>query len=246
MSYTPKTVSELGKDDYRVFFEKDGTRVSPFHDIPLCADEAKGIFNMVVEIPRNTTAKLEVNKAEPFNPIKQDVKDGKLRYVEYQGGYIWNYGAFPQTWEDTNHVHPDTQAKGDNDPLDVCEIGSAVGTIGQIKQVKVLGTIALIDEGETDWKIIAIDVNDPLAAKLNDINDVEKEIPNLLTKTHDWFRDYKTIVGKPQNKFAYDGQYKNREFALNVIKENNEFWKKLVSGASESKGISLESATKGQ
>ena len=34
-------------------------------------------------------------------------------------------------------------------------------------QVKVLGVIALIDEGETDWKILAINTNDPLAEKLN-------------------------------------------------------------------------------
>lgn len=27
----------------------------------------------------------------------------------------------------------------------------------------------MIDEGETDWKILAIDVNDELAPKLNDI-----------------------------------------------------------------------------
>jgi inorganic pyrophosphatase len=37
-----------------------GHVVSPFHDIPLFADEAKGIVNMVVEIPRWTNAKLEV------------------------------------------------------------------------------------------------------------------------------------------------------------------------------------------
>jgi inorganic pyrophosphatase len=39
---------------------------------------------------------------------------------------------------------------GDNDPLDVCEIGEAVAYPGQVKQVKVLGTMALLDEGETD------------------------------------------------------------------------------------------------
>ena len=27
--------------------------------------------------------------------------------------------------------------------------------------------MALIDEGETDWKVIAIDINDPLAEKMN-------------------------------------------------------------------------------
>lgn len=27
--------------------------------------------------------------------------------------------------------------------------------------------MALLDEGETDWKLIAIDIRDPMAAKLN-------------------------------------------------------------------------------
>lgn len=34
-----------------------------------------------------------------LNPIKQDVKKGKLRYVANvfpHKGYIWNYGAIPQ------------------------------------------------------------------------------------------------------------------------------------------------------
>ena len=84
-------------------------------------------------------------------------------------GYLWNYGAFPQTWEDPNVTHPETKHNGDNDPLDVCEIGELVGKPGEVKQVKVLGVMALLDEGETDWKIIVIDVNDPLAPRLNDI-----------------------------------------------------------------------------
>lgn len=33
--------------------------------------------------------------------------------------------------------------------------------------MKVLGILAMIDEGETDWKVIAIDVNDPEAKDLN-------------------------------------------------------------------------------
>ena len=34
----------------------------------------------------------------------------------------------------------------------------------------------MIDEGQTDWKIIAIDVNDPLASKIHSIEDVEKNM----------------------------------------------------------------------
>jgi inorganic pyrophosphatase len=41
-------------------------------------------------------------------------------------------------------------------------------------QVKVIGTLALLDEGETDWKLIAIDITDPKANEVNDIGDVEK------------------------------------------------------------------------
>ena len=49
----------------------------------------------------------------------------------------------------------------------MCEVGEAVANSGDIKEVKVIGTLALIDEGETDWKIIAIDVKDPNAGKLS-------------------------------------------------------------------------------
>ena len=46
--------------EYRCYIEKDGTPVSPFHDVPLYANEQQTILNMVVEIPRWTNAKLEV------------------------------------------------------------------------------------------------------------------------------------------------------------------------------------------
>lgn len=45
---------------------------------------------------------------------------------------------------------------------------------------QVLGVMAMIDEGETDWKVIGIDVNDPLAEKINDIDDVDKHMPGQL------------------------------------------------------------------
>lgn len=105
---------------------------------------------MVVEIPRWSNAKMEICKEELLNPIKQDVKKGKLRYVNNvfpHKGYIWNYGALPQTYEDPAYVDPNTMAKGDNDPIDVCEIGNKIIPSGSIIQVKVLGILAMIDEG---------------------------------------------------------------------------------------------------
>ncbi|PWN21109.1 pyrophosphatase-domain-containing protein [Microstroma glucosiphilum] len=234
--------------EYRVYLEntKTGQPASPFHDVPLFANEEKTILNMFVEIPRWTNAKQEISKEEPFNPVKQDIKKGKLRFVRNcfpHHGYIWNYGAFPQTWEDPNHTHPDTKAKGDNDPLDVCEIGEQVAYPGQIKQVKVLGVMALLDEGETDWKIIVVDINDPLASKLNDIEDVERHLPGLIRATNEWFRIYKIPDGKPENQFAFSGEAKNKKYATEVVHECHEAWKRLITGQVDAGEVSIVNST---
>ncbi len=41
-------------------------------------------------------------------------------------------------------------------------------------KVKPLGVLAMIDDGELDWKVIAIAIDDPKAALVNDVADVEK------------------------------------------------------------------------
>jgi inorganic pyrophosphatase len=45
--------------------------------------------------------------------------------------------------------------------------------------VKPLGIIAMIDSGETDWKVISINVEDPMAHLLHDLDDVQTHCPNL-------------------------------------------------------------------
>uniref|UniRef100_M0ZTX5 inorganic diphosphatase n=1 Tax=Solanum tuberosum TaxID=4113 RepID=M0ZTX5_SOLTU len=65
--------------DYRVFFaDNSGKKISPWHDIPLHLGD--GVFNFVVEIPKESSAKMEVATDEQHTPIKQDTKKGKLRY----------------------------------------------------------------------------------------------------------------------------------------------------------------------
>lgn len=221
--------------EYRLFLEDSSTGkvVSPFHDIPMWANESEGIVNMVIEIPRWSNAKLEICKEELMNPIKQDVKKGKLRFIKNifpHHGYPWNYGAIPQTWECPDQLDQATGFKGDNDPVDAVEIGSALIDSGLVKQVKVIGAIALIDEGETDWKIMVVDIKDPLATVLNDIGDVDVHCPGLLDATRRWFRDYKVPDGKGKNAFAFNGEYRNRQFALSIIRETHEMWCQLIEG----------------
>ncbi|KAJ1931531.1 V-ATPase V0 sector subunit c'', partial [Linderina macrospora] len=182
----------VGTPTHRMYFAHSHHPISPWHDIPLTA--APQTYNMVVEVPRWSNAKLEIDTKAPFNPITQDTKKGKLRFVAdvfpYKG-YIWNYGALPQTFEDPTHVDADTGCVGDGDPVDVVEIGQAVCAQGSVHKVKVLGVVALIDGGETDWKVLAIRTDDPLAAQMNDVADVRRLMPGLIEATVDWFTNYK-------------------------------------------------------
>ncbi|RNA03616.1 inorganic pyrophosphatase isoform X1 [Brachionus plicatilis] len=253
MTYERYERGQLNTTSYRCYIKNSETNklVSPFHDIPLFANKENQVYNAVIEIPRWSNAKMEISKKEKLNPITQDVKKNKLRFVNNcfpHHGYIWNYGALPQTWEDPNVKDETTGCNGDNDPLDVCEIGSKVHQRGSVVQIKVLGALGLIDEGEADWKIICIDINDPLAAKLNDITDVETHCPGLLDSTRDWFKIYKIPTGKPANSFAENGKFFNREFAINQINHDYKLWLNLVQGGydkspEKKEGLSLENTS---
>lgn len=211
---------------YRVFFhDKSGKKISPWHDIPLQLGD--GVFNYIAEIPKESSAKMEVATEEPYTPIKQDTKKGKLRYYPYN--INWNYGLLPQTWEDPSLSNIEVEgAFGDNDPVDVVEIGERRARIGEVLKVKPLAALAMIDEGELDWKIVAISIDDPRASLVNDVEDVEKHFPGTLLAIRDWFRDYKIPDGKPANKFGLGNKAANKDYALKVIAETNESWAKLV------------------
>ena len=98
----------------------------------------------------------------------------------------------------------------------------------------------LLLQGETDWKVIAIDVTDPLAEQLQDIGDVDRLMPGFLKATVEWFKIYKMPDGKPANEFAFNAEPKNKEFAEKIIAGTHSSWQELVAGAGqEETGISM-------
>lgn len=119
-----------------------------------------------------------------------------------------------QTWESPDIKDTKTGIPGDDDPLDVCEIGDRESYCGEVKRVKPLGAFAVLDEGETDWKVVAIDVNDPLASRLSDVNDVEASFPGYLDSLKTWYRVYKVPDGKPENDIALGGKVEDRKYAI--------------------------------
>ncbi|KAG5187106.1 inorganic pyrophosphatase [Tribonema minus] len=227
VSLVPK--GAVDTQEYRVFFNDKGKDISPWHDIPLKGEGE--LYNFVCEIPKFTKAKMEIATKEPHNPIAQDIKKGALRF--YHGPIFWNYGYLPQTWEDPNVKHPELGVMGDGDPVDVVEIGSTKLPQGSLKQVRALGCLAMIDDGELDWKVIAIAKDDPLAAKLHDIKDVEEHCPGVVSGIREWFRWYKTPDDKPVNEFGFGERALDAKETADIISECNGHWKALVAGKTE-------------
>lgn len=124
-----------------------------------------------------------------------------------------------------------------------------------------LGAFAMIDDGELDWKIVAIDVNDRMAIELNDITDVDERIisgvimllfkkKNIFTVYNiicilyfvgirEWFRWYKVPSGKALNTFEFNEVCMCKAVAHEVIRECHDHWLDLVE-PEEGKVIATE------
>lgn len=235
--YSNKVINKKYCLSYRNFITKNGKVISPVNDIPYLFNN---FINVICEIPRFESAKFEISMNEPKNPIKQDIKKGKLRYYPNLfplKGSMWNYGAIPQTWENPNDNDIFTGLKGDNDPIDVIEIGSVIKSVGEVYQAKVLGAIGLIDDGETDWKVLAIDLRDKLFKKINNVDDIEKYMPGLIKQSILFFETYKTIDGKPKNTFYKQGEILSINDTFLVINHAHNSWKKMEKNETEAKFI---------
>ena len=156
--WTTSTRGSPQTESFRLYFHhrsNPSAPLSPWHDIPLLSTtrydnvpSSDRLYHYVNEIPLHTTAKMEVSTTTTHNPIAQDIKKGKLRHFTY-GTIPFNYGCLPQTWEDPTVTHPQTGCNGDNDPVDVVELSRHPLDTGSVHSVRVVGVLALIDEGET-------------------------------------------------------------------------------------------------
>ncbi|KAK1637689.1 inorganic pyrophosphatase [Colletotrichum phormii] len=173
------------------------------------------------------------------DPIVHDSLNGAPRYVENvwpHKSYPFIYGSIPQTWESPNYNHSFTSLLGDNDPVDLFDIGQDRGHVGQVKQVKILGGLALADGNETDWKILGIDVEDPTASVINSFEDVEKYRPGTIKTFRDWWTHYKVTRGDPVINIIGDW-YQNLTYMQHVVEESHKTWAELIRGEVDSNEI---------
>ena len=219
---------KYGTVNFKLEPQYKGRSVSSWHEVDLYANSDKSLYNFVVEIPMYSTAKMEMMKDVPGNPIMQDTKNGQPRYYTY-GTPFFNYGLLPQTWEDPTFKDPATGALGDGDPIDAIEVGAGPLAMGSIVPVKVLGSMELIDEGETDHKIIVIRSDDPHFKSINSVADLDRVYPHTVSRLVDWLKNYKTSDGKPQNTLTSDLPT-SADAAIKIIDEVSEFYRKLIAG----------------
>lgn len=162
--YKTRTLgSDLSK---RIYFEDDsGKPISPWHDIPFRPSKFSPLNTAVIEISRHNITKYEMCLEEELNPIKPDSRKNKITgkdEVRFYGRFpLFNYGFIPQTWE-SSHEGDSKYNKyhGDGDPIDIVEIGSLPISTGTVIDIKIVGAMCLIDEGEADWKILCMNASD--------------------------------------------------------------------------------------
>jgi inorganic pyrophosphatase len=243
--YSALSLREVGARntlEWRVWLEQNGNPISWWHDIPLYPFEGNSsIINYYIEIPRWTDGKVETKRSEPLNPIFHDDKNEKPRFVASvwpHKSYPFHYGSIPQTWEDSTVKHNFTGYVGDNDPMDIFDVSSLPGTIGSVRQAKILGGLAMIDDETTDWKVIVIDINDPLAALVDSVEDLDMYRPGLAKAFHDWFIYYKVLRTGALN-FIVEEKYQNSTFMGSKIEESHHFWEKLLKGETKKNKIAL-------
>jgi inorganic pyrophosphatase len=142
------------------------------------AKVSERVANAVIEIPCGTCEKWEVKQD---GVMRWDLKNGAPRIVEYLG-FPTNYGIIPR-------AVLGKEIGGDGDPLDVLVLGPALPR-GTVVPVKVIGLIHLVDGGETDDKVLAVQESGPLG-KIDSLGDLEREKLGVTEILKTWFENYK-------------------------------------------------------
>merc|ERR1719167_2170206 len=98
--------------------------------------------------------------------------------------------------------------------------------------IRVLGVLAMIDSDETDWKVIGMDAEEAKSEGINSMEDLAAKRPGLAEAVRLFFRVYKVPSGKGENRFAYNGEFKDRKLAMDVIRFLHSEWKEMTKNCS--------------
>ena len=166
--------------------------MNPWHDIEVNADALEISFPAVIEIPKGSKNKYELDK-----------RTGLLRLDRVLYGavhYPANYGFIPRTYAE------------DNDPLDVLVLGQEPVHPLTLLDARAIGVMHMKDEHGPDAKIIAVNSHDPAFADFRH----HQELPHYtLQEVRKFFEEYKTL----ENKEVIVKDLQGPEEALQILRE---------------------------
>jgi len=144
----------------------------PWHDIPL-GDEIPAWFQAVIEIPKGSKVKYELDKATGLLRVDRILYSSVV--------YPANYGFLPRTLGE------------DDDPLDVLVLMQEPVQPLSILRAKPIGMMTMTDVGRRDEKIICVHLDDPEFRAYQHIDEFQ---PHRLAELRRFFEDYKKLEGK--------------------------------------------------
>lgn len=206
---------------------------SLWHDVSLhdksWLDEKTGLYCYVNEIPMGSLQKFEVQPALEQNQITEDEK-GSRRLRAFGQPVPFNYGCFPQTWRDPEEIDDIHGAGGDDDPLDVLDLSFCTASVGAVVRCRPLGAVCLIDEGQADWKVLAINVDSggPLAGA-ESIEDVERIAPGRIQQVLQWMDDFKQHGKKDGEEVKLHFEIHDAKKAIEIIEGDHSSWYQLIA-----------------
>ncbi|MBK9448913.1 MAG: inorganic diphosphatase [Bacteroidetes bacterium] len=173
---------------------------NPWHKVSIGAN-APDRVNGIIEIPKNTRAKYELDKESGL--LKMD------RVIFSSMYYPANYGFIPQTYCD------------DKDPLDILVLSQIEIVPMCIVEAKVIGVMRMMDGGEMDDKIIAVAAND---MSVNHIQDISELPEHFLRELRSFFEDYKKL----ENKTVVVEDFQNAAIAKDIIRQSISDYQALI------------------
>ncbi|SFV26981.1 inorganic diphosphatase [Thermoflavifilum thermophilum] len=164
----------------------------PWHDIAI-GDQAPEIVTSVIEIPKGSRAKYELDKQSGLL---------KLDRVLYSSVYYpANYGFIAQSLGE------------DHDPLDILVLSQIDMQPLCVVRAKVIGVMQMIDNGEADDKIIAVAADD---VSINHIDDIDQLPAHFIKELRHFFEEYKAL----EHKTVVVEEFQNKNVAFDVIRKS--------------------------
>jgi inorganic pyrophosphatase len=164
----------------------------PWHDLPTRPQGATEQFQVVIEIPKGSKVKYELDKASGLLRVDRVLYSSVI--------YPANYGFVPRSYCD------------DGDPLDVLVLATVEVIPLSIVVAEPIGLMRMTDGGKQDDKIIAVHAHDPAFAEYRDISQLPRHVALELRR---FFQDYKVL----ERRTVVVEELQGREAALPVVED---------------------------